>query len=109
MKFYKWAMPAVVALCGSGAALAQTTVFLDTFGSSATRIPSAYVPTIATNVYEFADPAGGTPTPPRQANAYQIINDGTYAVINPQNLLSGPGLAAGAWWDDGAPWWDASG
>lgn len=89
---------------------AQTTVFKDTFGNSDVRIPSVYVPTIApTGVYEFANPAGGVPTPPRQANAYQIINDGTYAVINPQNLLSGPGLAAGAWWDDGAPWWPAGG
>ena len=106
----KWLVGAAVLCAAATPAAAQTTVFKETFGSSTTRIPSVYVPTIApTGVYEFANPAGGTPTAPRQSNAYQIINDGTYAVINPQNLLSGPGLAAGAWWDDGAPWWGDGG
>ena len=103
MKLSKWAVPAVF-LLGAQVALAQQVLYLDTFGSSAVRIPSSFVPQTtggAGNVsfYQFANPAINT-------SPGHGIYDGSYAVVNPQNVRDTTvgGFRAGNWWSVGAPY-----
>ena len=114
------AIPFVTAsvLLAAQAASAQV-VFLDTFGNTATRQTSPYVPQFIgaasgfTGHYVFADPhstqntvAGSITVSP---NDKRLLLDATYAVVNPQNIrdiitLSPSGTAqAGSWWAVGAP------
>ncbi len=102
MKLSKWSVPAVF-LLGAQVAIAQQ-VYLDTFGNSAVRKSSPFVPQTtggagATSFYKFADPA---------INTYpgHGIYDGSYAVVNPQNVRDTTvgGFRAGNWWSVGAPY-----
>ena len=105
-------------LLTSQAASAQV-VFLDTFGNTATRSTSPYVPQMIsaasgfTGHYVFADPHSTQDTTAGSitvtVNDKKNLLDATYAVVNPQNIrdlipLSPSGNAqAGSWWAIGAP------
>ncbi len=106
---------AVLLACSLGAS-AQT-VFVDTFGSTATRASSPYVPQHsgagAKSYYRFADPLGDANSAV-VANAQRVLLDGYYTVINPQNIrdplpppaFTGtpvPAPTAGGWWAAGSP------
>lgn len=65
--------------------------FVETFGNTATRQPSPYVPQFtaagAVSFYRFANPTG-SPVERR-------VDDGTYTVINPSQIIPTGG---GTWW-----------
>ena len=101
--------------CGFG--VSAQTVFVDTFGSTATRATSPHVPQLsgagATSYYKFADPIGDA-TSASVANAQRVLLDGYYTVINPQNIRDplpppaftgtpAPAPTAGSWWAAGSP------
>lgn len=73
--------------------------FIDTFGVAATRQASPYVPQFSgsggTSYYKFADPAA--PAGPTQTRQRQI-DDGYYAVLNPNAVITSGG---GNWWQNG--------
>ena len=98
------------ALLAASAGVSAQTVFLETFGNTATRSSSSYVPSTsgagAVSYYKYADPtarvSGGNLDHQRE------LEDGYYAVINPQNLLdplppSASTSQTGRWWDDYLP------
>ncbi len=76
------------------AGAAHSDTFLDTFGSTQTRLRSPYVPQFAASgtmsYYRFANPAG--------TSDEQTINDGTYTVLNPNRVRTTGG---GFWWENG--------
>lgn len=103
------------ALLAASAGVSAQTVFLETFGDTATRTTSPYVPQYsgagAVSYYRYADPVGTTDA--ATANNQRAILDGFYTVVNPQNVrdtlpaatvIPAPSNnAAGTWWAAGAP------
>jgi len=79
----------------SSLGVANAQPFTETFGSTATRQPSLYVPQFtaagAVSFYRFANPAG---TPQEK-----LVDDGTYTVINPSQVIPTGG---GQWWANNA-------
>ncbi len=112
------AIPFVTAsmLLAAQAASAQV-VFLDTFGNTATRQTSPYVPQMSgaagtVGHYVFAQPnsttndvivTGPTTSVTITPSIKNQIRDATFAVINPQDIMTPIGSAvAGPWWRRGA-------